>query len=881
MRILAVHDTVQSGQATRACRGAVGTRPVVTPLAAVLGLQRSAGNAAVSNLMAFRAQGNGAPDQLTLQRCGAAPCDCSDPERVDYAERHPEQAEAEPEIPGRDPQHSVVQRCVENEQTVVAADDPVHVSLRSKSRPRIQRFVGNKAVATLIEPVVQRGDPDSDSDELFAGAEQIDARVDEVSEILGTLYVSAASLSEGGASLQQIVDTKLKIAAYEREDFLLGRLRQAGEDSAAKGTAWDHDDGSIASEIQSIGIVSASEAETIEWIQQDEVLAKRIKPSQVTNIVLKNPALFPMTQVKLYGKVESLLREKSRNRRKRFESQVDDLTKRPVDQVITDFVPLMTGRRRFERLAGAINIHMLLDPVAPLALTTKTPDVVIDQLEASITAYSLDRTRKTTSDQLGVLYAPLVDWHYHAFYNEMAHQMFMFGLALDKTLSRLNHGGTPDVEADLLRAYTSRSPQVFNEEMEQGFAEIYTSLKQKLDTWVSGLRWDERIIEGFGLYDLGGKVGTSLKSMVSIEAVALMVGFIAFLVAVQAVPFANLVIDAILLAIGGYDVLKGVAIFAMYFDDAIDAATFEGLFRASKGLTGAEDTVVDVLLTLTALAGKGALKGYARYRKGAKFSSLDDLAREAVVKRNPEARQAMKEAKKVERDVEKWKRSFDKSSRATKEVGVLKSAATKSGDHVVKITESGKVRVCSYPCAWLESRYVKELADDPALKADLDRINTLVDDAVARKDEAAVSSALQEAVDLEDKLRAKRRPLLEWDPDSKRAIAHQGVAGEHLENILGRQLEPFDSKVHGKTKAGDFIDPRTGHTYDALGPPPAAKFKLAEFEASFVGHLRKSGVTFVFVDLSSLSGQQLKDARAMIKRVFAGHSPPPRLMVHP
>ena len=764
---------------------------------------------------------------------------------------------------------------------VVGADDLRYLRLEPESLLLIQRFVGNRAVATLIEPSVQRGDPDSDYIEPFAGAEQIDERVDELSKILGALSVSAASLAESGAPLQQVVDAKLKIAAYMREDFLLGRLRQAGEDSAAKGTAWVHDDDSIASEIESIGIVSASEAETIEWIQQDEVLAKRIKPSQVTNIVLKNPALFPMTQVTLYGKVESLLREKARNRRKQFDSQVDGLTERPVDEVIPDFLPLMTGRRRFERLAGAIDIHLLLDPVAPLALTTRTPHVVIDQLEASITSYSLDRTRKTTKDELGLLYAPLVDWHYYAFYAEMAHQMFMFGLALDKTLSRLNHGGTPDVEADLLRAYTGRSPQVFNEEMEQGFAEIYTSLEKKLDTWVSGLRWDERIIEGLGLYDLGGKVGTSLKAMVSVEAIALMVGFIAFLVAVQAVPFANLVIDAILLAIGGYDVLKGIAIFAMYFDDAIDATTFEGLFSASKGLTGAEDTVIDVLLTLTVLAGKGALKGYAKYRKGAKFGSLDELARETVVRRSPEAQQAMKEAKKAERDVEKWKRSFDKSSPATKEVGVLKSAATKSGGHVVKITESGKVRVCSYPCSWLESRYVKELVDNPDLKADLDRINALVDDAVARKDESAVSSALQEAVDLEDKLRAKRKPVLEWDPGQKRTIPHQGVAGEHLENILSRQLEPFDSKVHGKTKAGDFIDPRTGHTYDALGPPPAAHFKLADFEAAFVAHLLKKGVTFVFVDLSSLSGQQLKNARAMIKRVFAGHSPPPKLIVHP
>jgi len=65
-------------------------RAVAGPAGAafLLGLQRTAGNAAVARHLARTAP---------VQRCGPTPCDCSPQERAEYAADHPEEAAAEPQ----------------------------------------------------------------------------------------------------------------------------------------------------------------------------------------------------------------------------------------------------------------------------------------------------------------------------------------------------------------------------------------------------------------------------------------------------------------------------------------------------------------------------------------------------------------------------------------------------------------------------------------------------------------------------------------------------------------------------------------------------------------------------------------------------------------
>ncbi|HEY7814130.1 MAG TPA: hypothetical protein VIC62_12880 [Nakamurella sp.] len=56
---------------------------------ALLGLQRTAGNAAVA---AHLGSPTVAGSPLTfMQRCGPTPCNCSADERADYAEQHPDE----------------------------------------------------------------------------------------------------------------------------------------------------------------------------------------------------------------------------------------------------------------------------------------------------------------------------------------------------------------------------------------------------------------------------------------------------------------------------------------------------------------------------------------------------------------------------------------------------------------------------------------------------------------------------------------------------------------------------------------------------------------------------------------------------------------------
>ncbi len=72
----------------------------------LLGLQRSAGNAAVAGRLAppGRTVDVTASPIAFVQRCGPTPCDCSAEERADYAEQHPDEPAA-PEADASAAQH--------------------------------------------------------------------------------------------------------------------------------------------------------------------------------------------------------------------------------------------------------------------------------------------------------------------------------------------------------------------------------------------------------------------------------------------------------------------------------------------------------------------------------------------------------------------------------------------------------------------------------------------------------------------------------------------------------------------------------------------------------------------------------------------------------
>jgi hypothetical protein len=225
-----------------------------------------------------------------------------------------------------------------------------------------------------------------------------------------------------------------------------------------------------------------------------------------------------------------------------------------------------------------------------------------------------------------------------------------------------------------------------------------------------------------------------------------------------------------------------------------------------------------------------------------------------------------------------------------REPGTLGVRSSADGRHQVKITERGRIAVCSYPCQFLRDRFGNELATRPDLEArvttaDTDIETAIRDLAAGTIDQAAhdaiIERALTEAVTLEGELRALRHGYLAYDPTSRRNIPHEGTAGQHLEDLLGRPVERSMTDP-----AYDFRDPVTRRTYDALGPVPPVHFDStpARFRAwaeSLREHLRKRGLDIVFLDLSGLNPAQRARALAELRTQLASHTPPPGVVVYP
>lgn len=92
----------------RSARHSASTSSLNPSMAAVLGLQRSVGNAAVAH-------------RLTVQRCGPTPCNCSDEERSGYAADHPDVADGFEQAGGSEEQ---VQRQVPAPAAAVTPPSP-------------------------------------------------------------------------------------------------------------------------------------------------------------------------------------------------------------------------------------------------------------------------------------------------------------------------------------------------------------------------------------------------------------------------------------------------------------------------------------------------------------------------------------------------------------------------------------------------------------------------------------------------------------------------------------------------------------------------------------------------------------------------------------
>lgn len=730
---------------------------------------------------------------------------------------------------------------------------------------RLQGQAGNAAVSRLI---VQRVPASSQN---YPGEEAVQNRLADLEEDKDS--VGADVVTAGQTDPSQAGVLKAELDTIEREILMLERLHEAGMKSTeTNGRPWNRSQQDVKILIGKATTAARTEKDALAFLQAEDLRAGRLSGGDVTSALLQNPDLFRSTTLALYHRVVAEMVARKKAHEAKYLAGAESLATRPVHDVIGDYVEMKKMWGVLQREVGRTHWDVQLRPFSPLSLRQRQPgsaDLVVDRLDVLVAASDIDRTVAGSATNLGNLRSPLAEWHLARSYQDIAATMSRFAAAFQANAAPGQVIGAyqGDLAADLGWAGSHEAGST------EGFlVDANGILRKRLDSWVRGLPWYERIIEGIWLYDLGGKVGSRLKSMLTVEAVVGIAGFIAFLTAIQPIPFANLVVDAVLLAIGGVELVAGIVVFATYLDSASDATTFEQLHAATEGLQGVEDVIVNLMLTLATAAVSGAFKRYSKYRERAKFDSLEDVARQPVIRDDPALRRAVKEAQQAERSAKEAKKAA--AGKWSSEPGVLKSAKTKDGRHTFKVTESGRAVVCSAICDEALRRYAGELELDAkaggTAKADLRKIRDDLEPAVARRDDIAVEKALQELVDLEETLRNRRRETLGQDPGgANRPRANEGEAGLHLEDLLKSEVRVLDKAAKDRIgKEGDFWQPHSGLTYDAMRPIGDrlnTPEEWAAFARTTVKHLyEKFRVDRTFIDLTGVSADQALRVRKMV-----------------
>jgi len=510
------------------------------------------------------------------------------------------------------------------------------------------------------EPVRKWGEEEAE-EEPFEGAFLLRDRYRELRELrYEAIFDYADIASNEDAAWDDLIDMKLEISRISREMLIIdtviwNALAQGGLNGQSPEAIIDQAYEASFDEQQTINMVvgeGRTPEETLEIIQ---------------GLMTDMPELFPDYIISLYELAVQDLEEKADEHYDEYLEGVNALNDRPVEEIIADFVWMMDNRQALRSSAGQVHFFTWLDAQAPFFLERKdenSTSTELSNLRVRVNDTNINFTSQLTMESLDFLYPVLVSWHHYKFYTGVADQLDFFRIMVQATYERLNeYGSYPDLVADMNRAYHSSAPQVTHDSMRAGFDDIYQRIEQKLDKWVVSLGWTGRISEGFGMYDLYGEIGTQLRQMATPTAIAAMVGFIAFLIAIQYVPYANLVVDAILITLGGIDILKGLTIFGSYFDAASDATTFRQLYRAAQNLRGGGEAILNLLMELIGLGVSRALRAYTRYRGTRRFQNIEEIAGHEVIREGaPRVKQAYGEASTSSRSFQQYERTLNEES---------------------------------------------------------------------------------------------------------------------------------------------------------------------------------------------------------------------------
>ncbi|MBP7070300.1 MAG: DUF4157 domain-containing protein [Methanothrix sp.] len=515
--------------------------------------------------------------------------------------------------------------------------DGISSSTPVESNPQSIHSIGN------VMPQIQRNneseteEPEAQEAETTFGEpyEGYNALRDRSNELEGTIEAIemeyAQAIVDEDFSWETIMDFKRDIALCKREKLLVDTFSLTA--LHAGGLRED-----VEIVLRQAYNASQREEDTLLALQGEEGAPGNISEI-VTDVLLTMPDLFPDYTVGLYISAVEEFSQLSESYRQAFESDLDGLTQRPAEEIIPDFIWMMQNREELLDQAALISFLNYLDSETPIFLERREPNstsIEINNIRVRLNEYHMDWAQYLHPDleeTLAFLYPALENWNFYQLYEGFTLQMDLFRNSVESTMERLNmFGSAPDVVADIERTYSSYSPQVGPETRREGFDTIYDRMEIILDAWVSSLTWDQKILEGFGLYDILNEMRTQIKGMITLEAIAMMVGFVAFLYAIQYVPYANIVVDALLIGMTGTDFLKGTVIFGWYFDEASEAASFRNLYSAAQHLQGGGEAVLNLLLELVGLAARGAISSYARYRNVRRFSSLDEIANDDIIR---------------------------------------------------------------------------------------------------------------------------------------------------------------------------------------------------------------------------------------------------------
>lgn len=506
--------------------------------------------------------------------------------------------------------------------------------------------------------------------------------------------------------------------------------------------------------IVDIDAASVTEEDTLEYLDWYSTSAPQTQ--EILNAAIQEfPEAFPETNVRLYEKAEQMLRDTADSFEKAFDDEVSALVELEVEDIIPFFVWMMNERESLREAARFLGLtsfmveggystrKIYLNYFNPVTLETKGGfsaddiDLIINEIGEDQPAH-----KEELQHILGPTIYPLLEnWFFYEYYDALAEQMKLFRIAAETTLERLNRPGEPaSVTLDLIRTYSGTSAGL--SATEKGFDEFYRRIQDRLDTWVRGLDKDERIIEGFALYDVLGEIGTALKQLATPETVAMIVGFIAFLIAIQFIPYANLIVDIILIALGGIDILKGLVIFGTYFDKASEARSFRDLYMASQGLKGGGEAILNLLLELFGLAASRAIQSFKRYRNVKRFENLDDvkpIVDEFAGKqpsRSKDLREAFEKARRAEADLKPWEKRLapEVQDVLTKDPDLRRLYGEMDPDVRRLFTR------CKSPC------YIQ--LDPPPTVSEARRINRILDDVkykgLAASDKARIETKLKD-----------------------------------------------------------------------------------------------------------------------------------------